>query len=172
MEIYKHLSLRPWFPTSSMKIPFNVKNLHILVSVLLSIDKMIMHRWPLRCVVITLWCLGWCSLLPNSWEDPWNCPSYCYLLGLLQYRKACKCYFRALVCSPSALRLLVSSEMWSFCPVFNIFNYLKRHNLWYLPFMYHLLIIQRLINSWIAQLISSFLHPFCFIISFLTSFSW
>lgn len=31
--------------------------------------------------------------------------------------------------SPSALRLLISSEMWSFCLSFNMFNYLRRHEL-------------------------------------------
>ena len=64
-------------------------------------------------------------------------------------------------CSPSALRLLISPEMWSFCPSFNRFNYLRRHELQYLHFIYQLLIIQGLINSWAAPVMSfSFLSHF------------
>lgn len=84
--------------------------------------------------------------------------------------KAYKCYHRALFffCPLSALRLLISSEMWSFCPSFNTFNYLRRHELWYLHFIYHLLIIQGLINSQVAPVMSFFFlsHLFYYSISY------
>ena len=38
-------------------------------------------------------------------------------------------YYRDPFCSLSAFGLLISSEMWSFGPFFNGFNYLRRHEL-------------------------------------------
>lgn len=39
------------------------QKLHIMVAVCIGIDKMPTHRWILRCLIITLWPLGWHSLL-------------------------------------------------------------------------------------------------------------
>lgn len=39
------------------------QKLHIMVAVRIGIDKMPTHRWILRCLIITLWPLGWHSLL-------------------------------------------------------------------------------------------------------------
>lgn len=77
-------------------------------------------------------------------------------------------FFFFFFCPPSAFRLLISSEMWSFYPSFNMFNYLRRHELWYLHFIYHLLIIQGLINSQVAPVMSFFFlsHLFYYSISY------
>lgn len=39
------------------------QKLHIMVALRIGIDKMPTHRWILRCLIITLWPLGWHSLL-------------------------------------------------------------------------------------------------------------